>query len=217
MISYSSLLQKWYPYFVKWRMLGILDDVIGRLDILYKDCTVYPEKQKVFRIFQEVSPENVKVIFLGQDPYPGIYNDEPSACGRAFATENGYLNPSLKNLFKELQDDLGIKIIDNKEYSLDAWVDDGVFLLNTALTVEKGLAGSHLKLWEQFSKEFIVNFSKEFDVVWVLLGKKAQQWDKYIINGNVISAPHPSPLAGGKFFGSKIFSKINNFKEIKWQ
>jgi len=217
MISYTSLLQKWYPYFVKWKMLGILDDVIDRLNILYKDCTVYPEKQKVFRIFQEIPPENVKVVFLGQDPYPGYYKGSPSACGRAFATENGYLNPSLKNMFKELADDVGVNLNIPMDYSLQTWVDSGVFLLNTALTVEMGMPGAHLKLWENFSKEFITNFSKDFNVVWVLLGGKAQQWDKYILNGEVITAAHPSPLAGGKFFGSKIFSKINNFKEIKWQ
>lgn len=134
-------------------------------------------------------------------PYPGFYNNLPSACGRAFATENGYLNPSLKNLLKELKEDMGIEETD---YSLQPWVDKGVLLLNTSLTVEAGKPGSHIELWKPFMKSLIPNIKGK---TWILLGRDAQSWEPYI-DGTIIKAAHPSPLARGKFFGSKIFSKI---------
>lgn len=191
------LLKDWINYVDE----ELTENLIQKLDLIYNDSEVYPYKNKVFRVFQELSPEDTKVILLGMDPFHNLYKGEPSACGRAFATENGYLNPSLRNLLKELKDDMGI---DEKDYSLQPWVDRGVLLLNTALTVEAGKPGSHIELWKPFMKSLIPNIK---DKTWVLLGANAQSWEPYI-NGNIIKAAHPSPLARGKFFGSKIFSKI---------
>ena len=127
----------------------LTENLIQQLDVMYKTSEIYPYKDKVFRVFQELKPDDVKVVLLAMDPYPGYYNNAPSACGRAFATENGYLNPSLRNLLKELKDDVNIIETD---YSLQSWVDQGVFLLNTALTVEAGKPGSHINLWKPFMK-----------------------------------------------------------------
>jgi uracil-DNA glycosylase len=178
----------------------LTENLIQQLDVMYKTSEIYPYKDKVFRVFQELKPDDVKVVLLAMDPYPGYYNNAPSACGRAFATENGYLNPSLRNLLKELKDDVNIIETD---YSLQSWVDQGVFLLNTALTVEAGKPGSHINLWKPFMKSLIPNIKNK---TWILLGANAQSWEQYI-DGEIIKAAHPSPMARGKFFGSKIFSK----------
>ncbi len=209
----KKLLKNWYPLFEKWNMLYIMDEITTILDIYYSTKDVYPDKNKVFRVFQETNPEDVKIIILGQDPYPNLFKQEPSACGRAFATENGYFNPSLRNIFKELKSDLGIV---KEDLSLQSWVDQGVFLLNTALTVEAGKTESHLLLWRKFTQELLSNFSKEYKPVWILLGSKAQSWEKYIVSEKIIKAAHPSPLAGGRFSGSKIFSKTNQLTKIQW-
>lgn len=140
-------------------------------------------------------------------PYHNLYNKDPSACGRAFATENGYLNPSLRNLLKELKDDLGIV---EEDLSLQSWVDKGVFLLNTALTVEEGSPGSHIELWKPFMRILLPSIKNKS---WLLLGRKAEEWIPYI-NGEIITAPHPSPLSRG-FLGSKIYSRTNHI--IKWR
>lgn len=196
---------KWYDHFTKYpELISELDMIIAILD---KEADFYPKKNQVFRIFKELSPEEVKLVLLGQDPFHNLYKNIPSACGRAFATENGYLNPSLRNLLKELKEDVGVEL---KDYSLQEWVDKGVFLLNTALTVKSGKPESHLELWKPFMEKLIPTIKGKS---WLLLGKKAQEWEKYI-NGEVIKAPHPSPLSRG-FIGSKIYSKTNHI--INWQ
>lgn len=207
MINYKTMLGGWYDHFVKHKLIEYTEEVINELDQLYLLANVYPEKKQVFRVFKESTPDDIKVVLLGQDPYHNLYKNVPSACGRAFATENGYLNPSLKNLLIEYKNNIGVE---QKDLSLQNWVDEGVLLLNTALTVEEGLPGSHMYLWNRFMATLIPTIENK---TWILLGVKAQSWEKYI-NGTVIRAAHPSPLAGGKFFGSNIFSQTKHL--IKW-
>lgn len=151
-------------------------------------------------------------------PYFNRYKGVPSACGIAFATENGYSNPSLKNLQKELKNDLGEEI-DN---SLGRWLKEGVLLLNTSLTVEEGLPGGHIGIWREFSKEFLQTMNRvKPNMVYMLLGLYAQSYQTYLADSHCIIAPHPSPLSRG-FIGSAVYSKTNELleklkqEEIKW-
>ncbi len=159
---------------------------------------------------------NPKVVILGQDPYyqNGVAN------GLAFSVNSGCKLPSsLKNIFKELKNDLGI-IRTNGD--LTDWKNQGVMLLNTSLTVEEGKPGSHINKWKYFTKDLIKDLGNNRDLIWVLWGNHARSYKKYI-KGPVIESSHPSPLAARhSFFGSKPFSKVNELLEkqdkgeIKW-
>ncbi len=182
------------------------------LDEEYNTKTIYPPREEMFKTFN-LKYEDIKVVILGQDPYHG----EREAEGLAFSVKKGIpMPPSLKNIFKELNEDLGIEI--PKYGSLQSWNKEGVFLLNTVLTVVKDNAGSHRdKGWEQFTDKVInlIN-KKDKPVVFILWGKDAISKKKYITNPKhlVLEAPHPSPLSSYRgFFGSKPFSKANNFLE----
>lgn len=175
----------------------------------YQEKTIYPPKDLVFQAFEDTSYQDVKVCVLGQDPYHG----PGQAHGLAFSVGQGTaLPPSLKNIFKELAEDTGQPLRQNG--NLQDWSKQGVFLLNTVLTVEKGKANSHQKLgWEEFTDHVISVLNKrEEPVIFLLWGnpsiKKATLIDqnKHII----LQSPHPSPLAAYRgFFGSKPFTKIN--------
>jgi uracil-DNA glycosylase len=149
-------------------------------------------------------------------PYHNKYKDVPSACGVAFATENGFINPSLKIIFKELSRSgysiYGNPVVQGKK--LIDWCNQGVLLLNTALTVEEGKPGSHSKLWSRFTNSFIATLSREKrDLVWLLMGKHAQVYKENIISGEVIETVHPMvDVYGGKnvFVGSNVFIQIND-------
>ena len=170
------------------------------LDKLYASNTViFPDRKNVLKAFIE----NPRVIILGQDPY---HNDN-QATGLAFAVPNHIKNPpSLKNIFKELENDLNIIKTDS---TLSSWKEQGILLLNTALTVEKNKPNSHKDIWKPYITEYIIEQGKNKDLIWVLWGKNAQAHKKYI-KGHVIESPHPSPLSAYRgFFNSKPFSKIN--------
>lgn len=179
------------------------------LEKAYQEKTIYPPKDQVFQAFEDTSYQDVKVCVLGQDPYHG----PGQAHGLAFSIGQGIaLPPSLKNIFKELAEDTGQPLRQNG--NLQDWSKQGVFLLNTVLTVEKGKANSHQKLgWEEFTDHVISVLNKrEEPVIFLLWGnpsiKKATLIDqnKHII----LQSPHPSPLAAYRgFFGSKPFTKIN--------
>ena len=184
--------------------------------------TIYPPKKEIFKAFELTAPENTKVIILGQDPY---YNFN-QANGLCFSVNKKQpLPPSLKNIFKELEDDLGIKNYEHGD--LSSWAKQGVLLMNTSLTVEKGKPGSHLKFgWEQLTDQVIRSFNKKMKIVFVLWGKSAAKKKKLINEDKhfILEASHPSPLSCHKgFFGCNHFSKCNNFlktsgkEEINWQ
>ncbi|UQD53640.1 uracil-DNA glycosylase [Bacillus methanolicus] len=189
----------------------------------YKTKTIYPPKTEIFNALHLTPFKDVKAVILGQDPYHG----PNQAHGLSFSVKPEVdIPPSLKNIFKELNDDLGC-FIPNNGY-LVKWAKQGVLLLNTVLTVRKGQALSHKgKGWETFTDRIITLLNeREKPVIFVLWGRPAQKKQKLITNDKhfVITSSHPSPLSASKgFFGSRPFSKINKIlnelgeKEIDWQ
>lgn len=174
---------------------------------------VYPQAWEVFKAFDLCPVWNLKVVIIGQDPF----YEEKQANGLAFSvkrTQN--LPPTLKNIFKELKKDIGVS---PPHGDLSLWATQGVLLLNSILTVEKGKPNSHSGLgWEIFTDEVvkIINEQKK-PIVWILWGKEAQKKRRFIDNKQhlVIESPHPSPNSAYKgFFWSKPFSKANNFLKL---
>ena len=188
----------------------------------YKDKTIFPPKSMILRALSLTDYNDVKVVILGQDPYHGI----GEANGLAFAVSNGIkLPPSLKNIYKELYDDLGIE--PSTVGNLECWAKEGVLLLNAVLTVEKDKAASHKNIgWELFTDAIIKKINdKDEPVVFILWGAFARSKKSLITNSKhlVIESSHPSPFSASYgFFGSKPFSKTNSFlkknniKEIDW-
>lgn len=189
----------------------------------YKNKTIYPNKYNIFEALKHTSYKDTKVLILGQDPYHG----ENQAHGLAFSVQPGVKTPpSLLNMYKELRDDLGC-FIPNNGY-LIPWADQGVLLLNTALTVRAGEANSHQKKgWEIFTDEIIKKLNEREDpVIFVLWGGNARKKKVFIDSKRhyILEAPHPSPLSAHRgFFGCKHFSKINDIlislgkEPIDWQ
>lgn len=189
----------------------------------YKKKTIYPKQTEIFKAFRNTSYKDTKVVILGQDPYHG----ENEAEGLSFSVKIGIRKPpSLQNIFKELKNDLGYEIPENG--SLVKWSEEKVLLLNTVLTVEKDKPASHKDLgWETFTDAVIKKLNeKETPVVFILWGNFAKSKKKYITNKNhyIIESAHPSPFSAyNGFFGSKPFSKTNNFliskgiKPIDWE
>ena len=189
----------------------------------YKHKTIYPKQNEVFNAFRYTSFDNVKVVILGQDPYHGPNQAE----GLSFSVSDIVLKPpSLQNIFKELESDLKIPFPEHN--SLKKWAKQGVLLLNAVLTVEEHKPTSHKdKGWEQFTDDVIkIINKKEEPVVFILWGAYARAKKSLITNPKhyVIESAHPSPFsARNGFFGSKPFSKTNDFlrknniKEIDWR
>ncbi|RHW40058.1 uracil-DNA glycosylase [Lysinibacillus yapensis] len=183
----------------------------------YKISTVYPPKEEVMSAFYSVPYQEVKVVILGQDPYHG----PGQAHGMSFSVKKGVPHPpSLRNILKELQNDLGCPI--PKDGYLMKWAKQGVFLLNTVLTVRKGEANSHKgKGWEKFTDAVIEKLAERQEpIIFVLWGKPAQTKQTIIEKAGghhvILQAPHPSPLSAHRgFFGSQPFSKINH-QLIEW-
>ena len=174
------------------------------------EVRVFPEEKNVFNALELTPFESVKVVILGQDPYHG----SGQAHGLSFSVQKGIpLPPSLKNIYKELQEDIGEDL--PTEGDLSHWAKQGVLLLNTVLTVEEGNANSHKgKGWERLTNRLIESLNElNHPVIFILWGKLAQDKEKLIINPNhvILKAPHPSPLSAYRgFFGSKPFSRVND-------
>ena len=180
---------------------------------------VFPNKENIFRCFSYTSPENTRVILIGQDPYHG----ENQATGLCFGVNNGCkIPPSLKNINKELRDDIGTEITD---CTLEKWAQQGVLMLNSALTVQEHTPASHIKIWSEFT-EYILHYINEHtnDKIFVLWGAFAYtrmfntKFTLDIVKHRIIVSSHPSPLGARRkfqiypaFLGSKPFSKANNF------
>ena len=188
----------------------------------YSTRTIYPEMENIFNALNVTKYEDVKVVIIGQDPY----HEPNQAHGLAFSVQDGVeIPPSLVNIYKEIESDLGIKC--QKTGNLIRWAKQGVLLLNTSLTVRRGQANSHRgKGWEIFTNEIIKLLSKrEKPVVFLLWGSNAQAFAPQIADHHLIlKAPHPSPLSAYRgFLGCKHFSKTNNFlisqnqTPIDWQ
>ncbi len=189
----------------------------------YKTYTVYPAMENVFNALKYTSYEDVKVLLLGQDPYHG----PNQAHGLCFSVQKGVDKPpSLKNMFKELESDLGIK--QPAHGCLTDWAKQGVLMLNTVLTVREAEPNSHKKLgWTVFTDKIIKLLNERPDpVIFVLWGRNALEKLPLITNSHhyVLSAAHPSPLSASRgFFGCKHYSKINEILKsmgknaIDWQ
>ena len=183
---------------------------------------IYPPGGEIFRAFELTPVDKVKVVILGQDPYHG----PGQAMGLSFSVRDGIpAPPSLKNIFKEIEDDLGIRM--SGSTNLEKWAREGVLLLNSVLTVQAGIAASHGNIgWQEFTDAVIRYLSENRSGIVFLL------WGKYAVNKAslidtskhyVLTAAHPSPLARGAFFGCRHFSKTNSIlasegkEPIDWQ
>lgn len=184
---------------------------LARALAAYEKTTVYPPKERLFAAFARTAPEAVRVVILGQDPY----HEAGQANGLAFSVQTGLpLPPSLRNLYQELADDLGLRRTDG---DLSDWARQGVLLLNTVLTVEAGKANSHKELgWQAFTDDVIsaLSFLPQ-PIAFVLWGSQAQKKRPLLSSSHrrlVLQSPHPSPLSAYRgFFGSRPFSQINDF------
>jgi uracil-DNA glycosylase len=180
----------------------------------YEDGVVYPVPKNIFRAFALCPFDSVKVVILGQDPYHG----PKQAIGLSFAVDEGTpLPPSLQNIFKEIESDLGQPLA-HRDGDLTRWAEQGVLLLNATLTVRGRLAGSHQgKGWEQFTDTVIKKLSEEREhIVFILWGNYARAKGAHIDRSKhfVIESAHPSPFSAyNGFFGSKPFSKANEYLE----
>lgn len=185
--------------------------------------TIYPSGPHIFNAFNSTPFQKVKVVILGQDPYHG----EGQAHGLCFSVQKGIKPPpSLVNIYKEMKSDLGLEAPSHG--CLQAWAEQGVFLLNAMLTVEKDQPASHQKIgWQNFTDAAIQKLSDEREnLVFILWGAFAQQKSLLIDNSKhlVLKSPHPSPFSADKgFFGSKPFSKTNEYLKknnlpiVNWQ
>jgi len=182
--------------------------------------SIFPYPKNYFRALDFCSFEDLKVVILGQDPY----HTSGVADGLAFSSGIcTYMPPSLRNIFLEIEDDVGIK---NQNVSLEGWAKQGVLLLNSYLSVQEGQPLSHAKIgWEIFTNRVLIEASRKCNVVFMLWGSYARS-KKDIIEGQnlILEAAHPSPLSAHKgFFGCKHFSKANAYlgrhgiKQIDWQ
>jgi len=208
------LKEEWQkPYFL---------ELCDYLDIEYANATVYPKREDIFKAFEYTSFDETKVVIIGQDPYHG----ENQAHGLCFSVQEGVrFPPSLKNIFKELETDVGRPI--GQSGQLDSWAKQGVLLLNNVLTVRQAEPTSHKgKGWEIFTDKVIEHLNnKSTPVVFLLWGAHAEKKAQKITNPihKKLVSVHPSPLSAHRgFFGCRHFSKTNeilrenNLKEIVW-
>ncbi|AYF45809.1 MULTISPECIES: uracil-DNA glycosylase [Halobacteriovorax] len=188
-----------------------------------EDGEIFPKREEFFSALNLTPLEKVKVVILGQDPYHG----EGQAHGLSFSVNKGVkIPPSLRNIYKELNEDLGVEVPEHG--FLEEWAKEGVLLLNNCLSVRKAQAGSHQKKgWEKFTAKIIEVINEQCEnVVFILWGSPAQKKGKNIDESKhlVLKSVHPSPLSSYRgFFGSKPFSKANAYliendlKPVSWE
>lgn len=187
--------------------------LMQRVDEAYRTGTVYPPRQELFAAFRLTPPERVRVVILGQDPY----HEPGQANGLAFSVAPGVrLPPSLRNIFEELRTDCGVTPPDSGD--LTPWAEQGVFLLNSSLSVQAGAAGSHRSFgWQTFTDAVVAALAKlPQPVAFILWGAHAQKKAAIAQSSSyprlVLQSPHPSPLSAYRgFFGSRPFSAVNEF------
>lgn len=206
--------KSWKPYLQTEFDKPYFKDLVNFVKDEYKNYKCYPPGLQIFNAFEHCHFDDVKVVIIGQDPYHGM----GQANGLCFSVNDGILHPpSLINIFKEIESDLGIPY--PKSGNLNKWADQGVLLLNATLTVRASNAGSHQrKGWEVFTDQVIKIISeKKNNVVFLLWGGYAKQKIKLIDTQKhyVLTSGHPSPLSANKghWFGNKHFSKTNSLLE----
>jgi uracil-DNA glycosylase len=198
---YSSMHPSWQS------SLAASESLLGEIQsqVLHLVDTT-PSPTQIMRAFQQPI-DSIKVLLLGQDPYP----TQSVACGLAFAVSPGSKHPqSLKNLMKELGTDIPTA---TNSGELSRWSEQGVMLLNSALTTKVGEPGAHAKIWKPFTEAVITALDSK-QLVCLSLGEHAKKLSQAITFGQVIQATHPSPLSASRgFFGSKIYSRVNGALE----
>jgi len=188
---------------------------------------VHPDKDDVFKAFIKTPYNQVTTVLLGQDPYP-----DSTACGLSFCCcKKLRPNASLKNMIIEINDEYPGNILDIHDFRLDLldlerWSMQGILMLNTALTVEDSKAGSHLDIWKPFTIKVLEALNKKENIVYLLLGKEAQKYEKYISTRHrIVSAVHPASIAYNPksgWWGNGCFKEVNeclesvNLKTINW-
>lgn len=201
----------WQSFFDSELSKDYFKALVEKLNTETLENIIYPEKENIFKAFELTSLKDIKAVILGQDPYHG----EGEAHGLAFSVPPGVkIPPSLKNIYKELHDDLGIK--ESNVGDLTSWSKEGVFLLNTILTVRKDSPLSHKEFgWEIFTKNTLKFLNSNLEgIVFILWGKASQGYSSLIDESKhlVLKSVHPSPLSSYRgFFGSKPFSKCNEY------
>lgn len=189
-------------------------DLLTKIKNEYKKYhnQILPEYDKIFRAYELTSFKNIKVVILGQDPYP----NRSDAVGLAFSvSDKSKIPKSLKNLFLELETDL--KIV-KENGDLSGWAKQGILLLNTTLIVKENQSNSYQNFgFEEIVEQTFLTLSKKKNIVYILLGKNAQKYSKKISEDNlIIEAPHPSPLSAYRgFFESKLYSRTNYYLQKK--
>ena len=207
MNNWESIIEKELtkPYFI---------NLLNKIKEERKTHTIFPKEEEMFKALTLTPLHLVKVVILGQDPY----HEPGQACGLAFSVPRGEkIPPSLRNIYKELNSDLNIKIPVHGD--LTSLAKEGVLLLNTVLTVQEHFAMSHHNYgWQKFTDVLINELNKEnHPIVFILLGNYAKSKKELITNNMhyIIEGVHPSPLSANRgFFGSKIFSKTNEFLKL---
>jgi len=194
------------------------DNLKSISDKLDNQGEFYPPKRFIFRSLEIIRPEDVKVVILGMDPYPGDYAGQPYANGLSFSVNSdiplSQIPGSLKNIFKELKEDIPSTNITSGD--LTSWSKNGILLINASLTCKpKAGSGSHGSMWYGFIEKIIDKVKKNGNVVYILWGKEAEKFSSRIGNKGVkLTATHPSPLSAHRgFFGCKHFSAINKCME----
>lgn len=187
-----------------------LNNFLLEMNTLYQIKTCYPKKENVFRSMQKTTPNNIKVVILGQDPY----HTEGVADGLAFSCGNNKPQPSLKNIFTEIEKEYKKNM--PQKYILDGWAEQGVLLLNTSLSVEKSIPNSHQNIgWEKLTLAIIKAVNDlDKNIVFLLWGNNAKQYKNFISNPKhkILESVHPSPLSVYRgFFGCNHFKLTNEF------
>ena len=224
----QSQLGDWYPMLLPILQTKTFQKIAAHIrDRRAAGVTILPETSKTFKAFRLCPLKDVKVVILGQDPY-----HDGSATGLAFANraDKRTVSPSLKNIITAVEIDYGksqgvnVRGLLDVDVTLESWARQGVLLLNTALTVEKGKAGSHTELWKDFTRMFVEMLSRnKSNLIFVLWGKKAQGYESYIRNNHtILKAAHPAAesYSGGRagFFTCGHFNRINQIISpvIEW-
>lgn len=200
-------------YWVEFFQTVDFEEIIKKLE--EKDQIIYPDITRVLRVFS-LPPNKIRVVVLGQDPYHC-----GSAVGLCFSVKKGNkINPSLKNIYKEIENEGYTFSQIEKNGNLEHWFNQGIFLLNSALTVEEGNPSSHSHIWFDFTRKLIKYLNNFDNIVWLLMGKYALELGKEINNDThkLIQTSHPSPLSAYKkcgthpaFFGSNCFQQVNRY------
>jgi uracil-DNA glycosylase len=231
------------PRLTNWRIFfdQVHDELVSIQDTLnrqYKSSDIAPRIKDLFRVFELTNPEDIKVVIFGQDPYVTYINNEPIATGVAFSVHSDKLTPSLRNIFKEIDNEFDCDVLDNKKKkgielgNLEEWCREGVLLLNASLTIDaKHEKEAKRKIWHGFLYR-LIDYLTELneDLIYLIWGRNAIKLiDELKITGVTLISSHPSPLSANKscgeypsFFESDVFIKCNELlksfdeKPINW-